>query len=150
GSTVYPRSSVLKSPFSITGRIRAWSTSARHGVDISGGDGSLQSHSTRCIRCPQRDRIMPEAGMGDVGSREKTLFVLIAGLAALCAGAVKWRRCAELRKQIAIYTREEKLLLADYRAGVQLPSKCGNYQRYNAACLAVAAERRRRIKECER
>jgi hypothetical protein len=75
---------------------------------------------------------------------------LIAALTVLCTGAIKGWRYAELQKRIAIYTREENSLLVEYRRGLRIPSNCGNYRREYEACLAVAAERRRLIEECER
>jgi hypothetical protein len=54
--------------------------------------------------------------------RLRSLLLLIAGLAVLCAGAMKWRRYAELQKQIATYAREEKLLMAEYEESLRFGS----------------------------
>ncbi len=78
------------------------------------------------------------------------LLILIAGLALLSAGAIKWRRYTQLREQIAIYSRDEKSLMDAYHEGSQLTSMCGNQRRMLAAYLAVAAERRRCIEDCKR
>ena len=85
--------------------------------------------------------------------RLRSLLILVAGLTVLCAGAVKWRRYAELRDQIAKLSHEEKRVLEEYhhcQRMLQLPSPCGNVRRYAEACKSVAAERRRSIEECER
>jgi hypothetical protein len=82
--------------------------------------------------------------------RVRGLLILVAGLAVLCAGAVKWRRYAELRRQIANYSGEEKRLMDAYHELSQIRFPCGNVRRRGAAYLAVAAERRRLREECER
>jgi hypothetical protein len=84
--------------------------------------------------------------------RLRSLMILVAGLTVLCGGAVKWRRYAELRDQIAKLSREENLLLEEYHHDqwmLQLPSPCGNVRRYAEACKALAADRRRNIEACE-
>jgi hypothetical protein len=85
--------------------------------------------------------------------RLRSLLILVAGLTVLCAGVVKWKRFTELRDQIAKLSREENRLLEEYHHCqwmLQLPSPCGNVRRHAEACMAVAAERRRSIEECER
>jgi hypothetical protein len=82
--------------------------------------------------------------------RLRALLILVACLAALCAGAVKWRRYAELRDRIETYSREERVLLDEYQSISRLPRVCGNQSRLAAAYLGVAAERRRQIEHCER
>ena len=72
-------------------------------------------------------------------------LVTIAVVTVLCAGAVKWKRYTELSERIAIDSREERLLLDDYRLGLRIRNPCGNHRRRNAALLAVAIERTRRI-----
>ena len=81
--------------------------------------------------------------------RLRVLLISVAGAAALFAGAVKWRRYAELRDRIANYSREERVLLDEYRSLSRLPPDCGNPRRLAAAYLHVAAERRRLIEHCE-
>jgi len=76
--------------------------------------------------------------------------MLVAGLAAVCAGTAKWKRYAELRERIANYSREERLFLAEYHSASRVRNPCGNQRRVAAAYLAVAAERRREIECCER
>jgi hypothetical protein len=77
-------------------------------------------------------------------------LILIAVVALSCGGAMKWRRYAQLREQIAIASREEKRLMDAYREGLRIRYACGNEHRMQEALLGVAAERRRRIQECER
>ena len=80
----------------------------------------------------------------------RVLLILVAGFAVLCAGAMKWRRYADLRERIANYSREETLVLAEYHRAWRIRNPCGNQRRMIAAYLAVAAERRRQIEDCER
>ena len=82
--------------------------------------------------------------------RLRSVLILIAGLSVLCASASKWRQYAELRKRIAGYSREEKLLLAEYQQSSRLIKPCGNERRRAAAFLSLAAERRHEIESCER
>jgi hypothetical protein len=82
--------------------------------------------------------------------RLRSLLILVAGLAVVYAGAAKWKRYAELRERIANDSREERLLLAEYRRASRLRDPCGNQRRMAAAYLSVAAERRREIEGCER
>jgi hypothetical protein len=77
-------------------------------------------------------------------------LVLVVGLALVCAGAVKWRRYAELRQQIARCSREEKRLRAEYDQASRVGAYCGNQRRMAEAYLAVAEDRRREIEACER
>jgi hypothetical protein len=74
---------------------------------------------------------------------------LIAGMAIVCAGAVKWKRYAELRERIAKYSREEKLLRDEYQQRSRLRETCGLARRTTEAYLEVANERRREIESCE-
>jgi hypothetical protein len=80
----------------------------------------------------------------------RSLLITLAVVAALFAGVAKWRRYVELRDRIATYSREERLILAEYRRTHGVPIRCGNASRYHTALLGVAAERRRLIEECER
>ena len=82
--------------------------------------------------------------------RLRALLIVVAGFAVLCAGAVKWKRYAELRQRIAMYAREERLLLNEYQSLSRVPQPCGNARQHAKACLAVATERRRLIGDCER
>ena len=76
--------------------------------------------------------------------------MLIAGLAVLFAGATKWRQYAELRERIAVYSRDEGRLLAEYHQTSQIRQPCGNQRRRATAILSVAAELRHEIERCER
>ncbi len=82
--------------------------------------------------------------------RLNSMLVLVLGIAVVCAGAVKWKRCATLRERIATYSRDEKLLLDEYHLISRIRNPCGNARRMAAAYLSVAAERRREIERCER
>jgi hypothetical protein len=82
--------------------------------------------------------------------RLRAVLVVIASLAVLCAGAVKWRRYAELRDRIAKYWHQEKVLLEEYQSFLRLVYPCGNERRHAEACRNVAAECRRQIEDCER
>jgi hypothetical protein len=83
--------------------------------------------------------------------RLRAVLILVASLAVLCAGSVKWRRYAKLRDRIAKYSQQERGLLEDYQSLSRLPSNyCGNPRRQTKMCLAMAAERRRQIEACER
>src|SRR5437588_915258 len=74
--------------------------------------------------------------------RLRMLLILIAGLAVLCAGAVKWRRYVVLSERIATYASLEKRLMDEAR----MPDCLGR----SRACRAVAEEQRRLIEDCER
>ena len=76
--------------------------------------------------------------------------MVVAGLAVLCAGTVKWRRYAKLRERIAYYSRFEGRLLAEYEQISRIPGRCGNQRRLAEAYLGVAAEHRRLREDCER
>ena len=80
----------------------------------------------------------------------RAVLIVVASLAVLCAGAVKWRRHAVLRDRIARYSNEENRLRQEYQSLVGLPGTCGNPRRQAEAYLAVADERRRQIEESER
>jgi hypothetical protein len=80
----------------------------------------------------------------------RSLVVMVAVVAVSLAGAMKWRRYAELRDRIATYSREEGQILAEYRQHLRIRRPCGNEIRYRAALLSVATERRHLIEECER
>jgi hypothetical protein len=82
--------------------------------------------------------------------RLKSLLILIAALAMICAGAAKWKRYMELRERIATCLRVEKLLLAEYDQISRLRNPCGNERRMATAYLAVAVERRQEIERCRR
>ena len=82
--------------------------------------------------------------------RLRAPLILIAGLALLCAGAVKWRRYGEIRRRIASYAGEEKRIMDAYYEHSRIRSRCGNERIYIQALLSVATERRRLIEECER
>lgn len=88
--------------------------------------------------------------MKNASRRMKGLAILIAGVAVLCAGAVKWKQYTRLRERIAGYAREEKVLLDAYRERSRIRHRCGNELAMLEAYRAVAAERRRQIEECER
>ena len=68
--------------------------------------------------------------------RVRGLLILAAGLAVLCAGAVKWRRYADLRRQIANYSGEEKRLVDAYHELSQIRSPCGNERHLAARCVS--------------
>jgi hypothetical protein len=78
------------------------------------------------------------------------LLILVAGLAGLCTGIVKWRRYAELRQRIANYSGHEKRLMGAYQELSRIRSPCGNIRVQCKAYRAVAAERRRLREVCER
>ena len=82
--------------------------------------------------------------------RFRSLLVTVAIVAVSLAGAVKWRRYAELRGRIATYSREEGIILTEYQQHLKIRRPCGNEIRFRAALLSVAAERRHLIEECER
>jgi hypothetical protein len=82
--------------------------------------------------------------------RFRWLLVAVAVVAVSLAGAVKWRRYAQLRDRIAVYSREEAMIRAEYQRHLKILRPCGNERQYTAALLGVAAERRRLIEECER
>jgi hypothetical protein len=83
--------------------------------------------------------------------RLRSILIVIASLAVLWAGALKWRRYADLRDRIAKYSEQERLLLEDFRTYERLPRKyCGNELLHAEAIQRVAAERRRWIEACER
>jgi hypothetical protein len=79
----------------------------------------------------------------------RSLFVIVAVIAVSLAGVVKWGRYSELRDRIATYSREEGLILAEYRQSLRIRRPCGNEIRHRAALLSVAAERSDLIEECE-
>ncbi len=82
--------------------------------------------------------------------RLRAVLIVVASLAVLCAGAMKWRRYAVLRDRIARYSKEENRLRQEYQLLVGPLGTCGNPLRQAEAYLAVAEERRRQIEECER
>jgi hypothetical protein len=82
--------------------------------------------------------------------RLKSLLILVAALALVCAGAVKWKRYIELRERIANCSRQEKLLLAEYQQAVRPRYHCGNERLMAEAYLRVALERRSEIERCRR
>jgi hypothetical protein len=82
--------------------------------------------------------------------RSRRLLILVAGLALLCAGAVKWRRYVGLRERIATYSSLEKRLMDANYEGARIPVGCANYRKQLSAYLAVAKEQRRLIESCER
>jgi hypothetical protein len=82
--------------------------------------------------------------------RLSRLLILVAGLAVLCAGAVKWRRYVGLRERIATYSSLEKRLMDAYHAEARIPNRCGTSREQLNAYLGVAVKQRRLIESCER
>jgi hypothetical protein len=80
----------------------------------------------------------------------RSVLVLVAGLALVCAGGAKWKRYAALRERVEIYSREERRLLDEYQRISRVRSTCGNERRLAAAHLAGAVARRHQIESCER
>jgi hypothetical protein len=75
---------------------------------------------------------------------------LIAGIALVCAGAAKWKRNVELRERIARFSREERVLRAEYLTTLRIRNPCGSQRAMAEALLRVADQRRHEIECCER